>query len=224
MMDDLKTRIRKHMERIDALTLRERGIVFVGIMAVLYTVAANMLFPPLFSEQTRLQQQLKSKRDQLRTFDAQIQAALAKETQDPNAPLRAKLAELEKRNKELDQAMAIVMARLVSPKDMVRLVEDILRKNRKLELVRIESLPAEALGSDTGQAKSAREGLMAYRHGMRIEIKGQYLDILAYLHSLENMPWKVYWGQVSLQVEKYPVSKVTLQIYTLSTHESWIAI
>lgn len=224
MMGDLKTRIRKYMERIDALTLRERGIVFVGIMTVLYVIAANLLFPPLFSEQTRLQQQLKSKRDQLRTFEAQIQVALAKGAQDPNAPLRAKLVELEKKDKTLDQAMGAVMARLVSPKDMARLMQDILRKNRKLELIRIESLPPEVLGADAAKTKLPGAGLMAYRHGMRIELKGQYLDVLAYLHALENMPWKVYWGQVSLQVETYPVSKVTLQIYTLSTHESWIAI
>lgn len=224
MMDNLKAPLRKYMERVDALTLRERGIVFVAVMVVLYAVAANLLFPPLFSEQNRLQQQIKSKRDQLSSFETQIQAALARSAEDPDAALRTKLAALEKREQALDRAMAEVTARLVSPRDMARLMEDILRKNRKLELVRIESLPPEILGASATQAGSAPAGLTAYRHGMRIEVKGRYPDLLAYLHSLENMPWKVYWGQVNLQVEQYPISRVTLQIYTLSTHEGWIAI
>jgi MSHA biogenesis protein MshJ len=59
---------------------------------------------------------------------------------------------------------------------------------------------------------------------MRIELKGSYLDILGYLHALEALPWKVFWGQATLQTEKYPVSHITLLIYTLSTREGWIAL
>ncbi|OGI42866.1 MAG: hypothetical protein A2150_02140 [Candidatus Muproteobacteria bacterium RBG_16_64_11] len=65
---------------------------------------------------------------------------------------------------------------------------------------------------------------MAYRHGMRIELKGGYLDMLAYLREVENLPWKMFWGQVTLQVEQYPVSRLVLHVYTLSTQESWIGI
>jgi len=63
-----------------------------------------------------------------------------------------------------------------------------------------------------------------YKHGLRIQLSGQYPDILRYLGALEALPWKVFWGEVQLQTEKYPVSRVTLVIYTLSLDEAWIGV
>ena len=59
---------------------------------------------------------------------------------------------------------------------------------------------------------------------MNIEVKGGYLDVMRYLKSLEGLPWKVFWGKVTLKAEKYPDSRVNLLIYTLSTHEAWIGL
>ena len=65
---------------------------------------------------------------------------------------------------------------------------------------------------------------MVYKHGMRVELRGGYMDILRYLKSLEALPWKVFWGQAVLKTEKYPDSRLDLLIYTLSTHEGWIGL
>jgi MSHA biogenesis protein MshJ len=71
---------------------------------------------------------------------------------------------------------------------------------------------------------SASAGTLVYKHGMNIEVTGGYLDILHYLKSLEALPWKVFWGKVSLKTENHPDSRVSLLIYTLSTHEAWIGL
>ena len=198
---------------------------------VLYGIAANFLFPPLNVEQGRLKKQLTDKRAQIQGFEGQIQAALAKSAEDPDAGNRAKRAQLEAQLKTLDESLARVTARLVPPKEMTRMVEQILLKNRRLEVIRIESLTPESLqqvGSGLPQAGAATgggaDGLTAYRQGMGIELRGNYLDILSYLKELEALPWKVFWGQINLKVEQYPTSHVTLRIYTLSTQPGWIAI
>lgn len=215
-MNQFQTIFKKYTDRINDLALRERGIIFVAILVMFYAIAANLLFPPLTTEQKRLQKQLVEKRAQIQAFEGQIQAALAKSAQDPDAPNRAKLAQIETQLKALDQSLALITTRLVPPKEMARMVEQILLKNRRLEVVRVQSLPPEPL-QNLG-------GLTAYRQGMRIELKGNYLDILNYLRELETLPWKMFWGQLSLKVEKYPISHVSLQIYTLSTQQGWIAI
>jgi MSHA biogenesis protein MshJ len=104
---------------------------------------------------------------------------------------------------------------------MARLIEQMLLKNRGLQVMRVESIPAAPLleGGTEGATDT-----MVYKHGMHIEIKGGYLDILRYLKSLEALPWKVFWGKVTLKTEKYPDSRVSLLIYTLSTHEAWIGL
>jgi len=182
------------------------------------------MFPPLNVEQTRLTKQLTDKRAQIQAFDAQIQAALTRSAVDPDAGNRAKRVQLEAQLKALDKSLATVTARLVPPKEMARMVEQILLKNRRLEVVRIGSLTPEPLQQLASAATGRGAGLTAYRQGMHIELRGNYLDILAYLRELEVLPWKMFWGQVSLKVEQYPVSYVTLRIYTLSTQPGWIAI
>ena len=232
MMDQLQALFKKYADRINGLALRERGIIFVAILVVLYGIAANFLFPPLNVEQGRLKKQLTDKRAQIQGFEGQIQAALAKSAVDPDAPNRTKRAQLEAQLKALDESLAKVTARLVPPKEMTRMVEQILLKNRRLEVIRIENLTPESLrqvgsvalpqaGAATG---GGADGLTAYRQGMGIELRGNYLDILSYLKELEALPWKVFWGQISLKVEQYPTSHITLRIYTLSTQPGWIAI
>lgn len=232
MMDQLRALFKKYTDRINDLALRERGIIFVAILVVLYGIAANFLFPPLNAEQGRLKKQLTDKRAQIQGFEGQIQAALAKSAEDPDAGNRAKRTQMEAQLKVLNESLARVTARLVPPKEMARMVEQILLKNRRLEVVRVESLTPESLqqvgsvplpqaGAATG---GGVDGLTAYRQGMGIELRGNYLDILDYLKELEALPWKVFWGQISLKVEHYPTSRVTLRIYTLSTQPGWIAI
>lgn len=222
-MDQIRALFKKFTDRINGLAPRERGIVFVAILVGLYSVAANVLFPPLNAEQTRLKKQLADKRVQIQTFDAQIQGALAKSAVDPDAPNRAKHAQLEAQLKTIEADLTTVTARLVSPKEMAPMVEQILLKNRRLEVIRVESLPPEPL-QKLAAAAGGGSSLTAYRHGMRLELRGNYLDILTYLKDLEALPWKVFWGQLSLKVEQHPTSHVTLRIYTLSTQAGWIAI
>ncbi|MEK7206841.1 MAG: hypothetical protein AAB134_03025 [Pseudomonadota bacterium] len=234
-IEDLKIHFKQLTDRVDAFSLRERGIIFVTILVVLYMVAVNLLFSPLQTERDRLQKQLNTKRDDIQKIENQVQIVLTGGVNDPDAAKRQRLTLLQENLKLLDESLVKVTTGLVSPKEMTRLLERVLGRNQGLQIIKMESLPAAPLVEEgvadnqtarTGGARaSAANGrMMVYKHGMRIELKGSYMDILRYLRSLEDLPWKVFWGQATLQTEKYPVSKLTLLIYTLSTNESWIAI
>jgi len=225
MIEKLRLEFKKYTDRVDSLSLRERAIVFVAILVALYSLAANLLFPPLTVQQKTLTQQLAAKRQQIQATETQIQTVLTRSTHDPDAANRTRLAELESRLRSLDQSLATATARLVPPREMARMVEQMLLKNQRLEIVRVESLPPEPLQQMTGSASTDKTGNQtAYRHGMHVELRGNYLDILLYLRELEALPWKMFWGQLNLKVEKYPTSHVTLRIYTLSTRPGWIAL
>jgi MSHA biogenesis protein MshJ len=120
----------------------------------------------------------------------------------------------------MDTDLVRVTAGLVPPKEMTRLIEQMLLKNRGLQVMRVESIPATPLL----EGGAGVTGTMVYKHGMHVEVKGGYLEILRYLKSLEALPWKVFWGKATLKTEKYPDSRVSLVIYTLSTHEAWIGL
>ena len=219
---------KRMLERIDALSLRERGILFVGVLAALFLIASNVAFPALFAERTRLDRELASKRAQTRTLQDQIEKIAAERGRDPNELYRQHLSELKAQMRDREGSLSTVLHGVVSPREMARMVEQVLSRNRALTVVSIEnmapvSLTGEGGAATTGSQPAAPGGGM-YKHGLRIELTGQYADIMRYLHALETLPWKVLWGEVHLQTESYPVSRVTLVIYTLSLDEAWISV
>lgn len=229
MMAAVRQRWRAWEERIDAMSLRERALVFIALLAVLYLLAAHLVLGPLLAQREALQRALKGKEQEIASIQRQIQALVVQDDLDPTSPERRRLAELEARRKALDEQLARTTSGLVSPREMARLVEQVLARNRGLQVLRLESLPPTPLHeSDAGRPAAAAAGAGTaseagiYKHGMRIELKGRYFDIVAYLRALEQLPWKVFWGEVRLESEEHPFSRLTLQIYTLSTHRGWI--
>lgn len=225
-MDSLKAQIKTLADRVDAMSMRERGLIFFAVIVVLYLIAYNLVFGSLRADQTRLEQDLRSKRQQIQTADQQIAALFSTDGKDVNADNRAKVAALTQQIKELDSQMDRMTAGVVTPKEMAKLVEQMLTRNKNLELVKLEALPSAAIDPEAKAVATAPVAgqVTVYRHGMRVEFKGRYFDIVEYLKALEGLPWKVFWGEVSLESDKYPVSKVTLVIYTLSRYPGWIGV
>jgi MSHA biogenesis protein MshJ len=234
MMDEIKRRYQRLADRVDALGLRERAMVFVAVMAVLLFIAAQLVVGPLNNERKRMQREIQAKNQQTVVLNAQIQAFAAEYSKDPNAANRAELATLRGQLQATKAALGKRTQGLVSPKEMVRLVEQVLKQNRALELVSVRSLqsvplferpqaksPTPATGKTT---RAVTPTVHLYKHGMRIQFRGRYRDVVAYLQALEKLPWKVFWGRVTLTVESYPVSLVTLELYTLSRQSEWIGL
>lgn len=227
MMETLRLRLRAIGERIDAMTLRERAIIFLTALVMVYLAADLLALKPLSVERGRLQGQLTTKRDQIQSYERQLQMLLTG-SDDPASPVAQKILSLQQQLSTLDDILSKSTGGLVSPREMARLVEEILSRHRQLTVVRLESLTPEpiqeagAANPAGGTAAGGESGL--YKHGMRIVVKGTYHDLLAYLRTLEGLQWKVFWGKVVLEAEDYPISQLTLELHTLSTHKGWIGL
>jgi len=214
-------------ERIDALNLRERALVFAGVLGVLLVLATNFLFPSLQAEQKRLESELKVKREQARTLYAQMEGMAKTAQRDTEAETRARIAELKAKLRAIEGPAAPGAQQLVTPREMVRLVREVLTRNQALQLVRLENLPATAMvrtaAATPGEAASLDAmGGQIYRHGLRIKVRGSYRDIARYVQALESLPWRVFWGEMQLETQRHPVSELTLVVYTLSPNPEWI--
>lgn len=223
----LQARLKPLADRIDALSLRERAMVFVGVMAAIFIIAMNLVLTPLRAEHTRLQASLHNKDQEVQALNREIHIMLGNSATDIDAPQREKIAALEQELARLDQQLEQITGGTVSPQQMAKLLEQILLRNRMLELVKIESLPASPAVQEESQpagTPSKVAGATIYKHGVRVELRGRYFDVVEYLKAIETLPWKVFWGQVSLETDKYPISKMTLVVYTLSRHPGWVGI
>lgn len=234
-MNKLGFQVKRFQDWLDQRAPRERLLILVAGLGVVIYVFYLLLIAPQHTEQNRLREraaavkeQTDSIRKQLREIEQTYGKAIDKTGQAQIEALRAQL-------KAMDPALAEVARSLVSPKEMADLVEQVLRQNRALEVVSIENLPVSLLGDAplavpaaeapaSGEPVPVEAGTGFYKHGMVIEVRGRYTDIVGYLRALENLPWKVFWGQVTLVAEEYPISRVRLVVYTLSLNQKWIGI
>ncbi len=223
----LQAQLKALSDRIDAFSLRERGLIFVGVMAAIFYVALSLVLTPLRTEHSKLESAARAKNERVQSINKEIQLIATAAIADIDAPQRDKIASLEKELTVLDQQLEQITGGTVGPRQMAKLLEQMLARNGALELVRIENLPsAPAVPEEasTGNAPVAAGGATIYKHGVRLELRGRYFDIVEYLKAVEKLPWKVFWGRVSLESDKYPVSTVTLVVYTLSRYPAWVGI
>lgn len=221
----MKAQLKAWAERIDALALRERMLVFLAILGAMWWGWDRLLMTPLDAERSALERRVPQVRDQIRAVHDQIREVAAARTRDPDAAPKRELARLRAENQRVGKTLAQLANRLVPPDEMARVLEAVLEGQRGLELQRLEGLGAEPLiaapGGDAAAA-GAETAPNVYRHGLRLVFTGSYLDTLAYLKALEALPWSFLWGEIRLRVEEYPTAEVSLTVYSLSFDDAWI--
>jgi MSHA biogenesis protein MshJ len=131
---------------------------------------------------------------------------------------------------------------------MQAFLQNLLAKNRAIELLSFKTLPVTLVGAAIPGQKSeavaaapvpagiepgkdgAAQGVPSvsgegiYQHGIELRIAGSYNELLNYLADLERMPQRLMWNSVSLTVEKYPRNIMVLRVYTLSLDRSWLTV
>lgn len=211
---------------IDSRSLRERALLFFTAIAMAYVICHFALFNPLRAYQDTLQKRLSADQADLAALHKQTEEILAKTREDPDMPNRQRLAELTRQLGEADAPVAELMKSLVSPREMAALVKDVLSTHRQLNVVSLVNLPPEPVAAKT--AAQGAEPVSAtpaiYKHGLRIEFKGTFRDIVEFFRALEGLSWKVLWAEADIKTEHYPESTATVTVYTLSTDEAWISL
>jgi len=213
--------------KIDGMSLRERAVIFLAAAFVVIASVNAVLLSPLLVKQTALSAQLVQKQEKMKELQAQLRAHSQARQDDQHSPLRIRLAQLKQRLQEQDGYLQSRSDRLVEPDKMAGLLEQVLSKNDQLQLVELKTLPASLL-VEKPQAADAdpQQGLQKqiFKHGVRITVRGGYLDMLRYLTALEKLPAQMFWGEASLRVDKYPDAVLTLTLYTLSLDKTWLTV
>ncbi|MHB1951447.1 MAG: hypothetical protein ACYCQK_08230 [Acidiferrobacteraceae bacterium] len=200
--------------RLDDLSLRERALLFIVVIGAVYFAVNGILFRPLQQRREHLLQALHTEHNRTRTLNLGARVILNESGR--TAQSREQLQALKARLAAVDASLSSMTEGLVTPQDMVALVEKVLARSPGIRVVSVQNMPAVAAVS--GASPSAA----LYRHGLKIVVEGRYPALVHYLKSLEGLHWKVFWGRAHLAVVRYPVSRLTLVLYTLSLHRGWI--
>jgi MSHA biogenesis protein MshJ len=217
--------LQRYADRLDAMSLRERVLIFLAVAVVIVAIADSALFEPILRRQKANSQSIQQQEDEIRTMRTQVQAYAQARTGDS---ANAKRQRLEKRRVELaalDRELAAGQSELVPPERMAKMLSEIVKRNPDVELISLRSLAATGLTQSLAPIPgSAPSGLSLYRHGIEIAVSGSYLKMLSYVGQLERLPAKIMWGNMELQAGAYPVVTLKITLYTFSPEKTWLLI
>lgn len=231
-INSLKARWMGWSARFAALQQREKRMVAgAAVFAILFGGYTFWIEPALL-QKSRLQKTIVQQQTEQAQAQAQLHA-LVTQGGDPDAPNRAVLARLQQELTVADRDIRGFDSVLVSPTQAPALLQTLLARHRGLSLVSLTTLPPQPLvvpaPDKKDDGKPAAEAIPAagsniYRHGIEIKVAGSYHDLLAYVVELESSPQKLLWGGMQLTAHPYPVSELTLTVFTLSLDPAWLKV
>lgn len=227
--------------KIDVLSLRERGIIFIAAAFALVSIINSLVLEPQFARQKQLSQQIKQDQAKMLVMQADMLQKIQARAVDPDVAERARLQQLRQQVAQLNASLAEMQKGLVPPGKMAALLQDILKRDASLRLISLKTLPVAGIADTVNALESAAKpetvagaaspaaatvavplSALIYRHGVEIIVQGSYLDMLRYVAQLEAMPMQVFWGKARLQVDEHPQVTLTLTLYTLSLDKKWL--
>jgi len=222
----MKTTWSRLSKRYGALARRERLLVVAAALVLIVGLGSLVLIEPALKQRTLLQGQMTRQRADLAALQPQVSALQARQ-RDPDAATRAQLDAVRRQLQLADGEFRELQRALVAPQEMGALLEGLLQSHRGLQLVGLRNVPVVSVDdmlkppAAAASAAAGKDNAWLYRHGVEITVQGGYADMLAYLDALERLPRRVYWGPLKIDAQKWPATRMTVTVYTISLEKTW---
>lgn len=236
------------LDRLDKLSRRERAMVYAAATVVVVFVAEQMLFRPLAQKRAAFASTIAQRNADVANFESQMADLQRQRATDPDDVFKKKIQEVEAEIQKIDAKLRNYRQQLVSPEEMVRVLETVIRRNRDIRVEAIRTLPAIAVVDHEKKRvmpapKEVGEGpatppvdaalipdflpaaeASLYKHGLEIVLGGSYGDLVRYMTTLETATEGVFWGTARVDATAYPHVRLTLRVYTLSLESAFIKL
>ncbi len=224
----MKRKIQAFRKWFNEQSLRDRllmMVVFCGITIAIWDLA---FMGPLRNQDTTLHDTVASLRVEVEALAAAT-SLLADELQiDPSQETRVRSDYLGRQIEQLDVRLEKRTYDLIPPAEMARVLREVLLHQSGLRLVRLETLPVEALFKESEdepqEIQDGDESTQVFRHGVVMELEGGYMSTLRYLKALEELPWRFFFQSIDYEVTDYPRARITLTVHSVSMQEAWIGV
>jgi MSHA biogenesis protein MshJ len=245
----MKARVQAILAKLDAMSLRERVMVFAAIAVVVVALVNTLVWTPLQAKEKRLALEQRRTLGEITATQLDSEQKLNAFAVDPDSGNRQRFQGLEKQREKLNSNLHAQQKNLVAPEKMPKVLESVLQQYPRLRLISLRSinnsgvkppvrevvttasLYAKVYAGDapapSGPKAPPPPGSLEsdgpiFRHGVQVVVEGSYLDLLDYMSALEALPWQLYWGDLQLDVQKYPKAWLSFELYTLSLDRQWI--
>ena len=222
----MQEKLAQFIAKVDGMSLRERALIFAAAAFAVVSLINTFFLDPLLAQQKGLSSQVVQQQEKMKETQAQLAALLQAKQADEHAPQRERIRQLREQISEGDAYLKATQDKLVPPEKMAALLEQVLAKNSRLQLVALNTLPVSLFIEPTADAatKAVAQEKQIFKHGVQMTVRGNYADLMQYLAALEKMPTQMFWGMAKMNVVQYPNAELTVTLYTLSLDKTWLQV
>lgn len=222
--------------KLEAMSKRERLLVFATLLVLIASLTDSFMLTPLFNRQKLVRDQLQQQQEKINLVQSQIAAIMQANSPNQNSPQRTQLNRIRQDIADGNVYLQSSREKLVQPEKMAEHLRQLLSRNSRLQLVSLQTLPVtplleQAAENGNEQGKLAQTAAIAvtqeqqvFKHGVQLTLRGSYLELLQYVSALEKLPQQMYWAKAQMSVLQHPSAELTLTLYTLSLDKTWLQI
>jgi MSHA biogenesis protein MshJ len=145
MKGPLKEKIHLWSERFEALSLRERALFLVSIIAILYIFWDMVLMERVQQQQKTAVIQMKKWQSQISDIDNRIQLASAAMSGDKQKQAMQRIERLKAEISDINKRQKALTVGFIRPQQMVDVLKGLLATERGLQLTRLQSQVVQPL-------------------------------------------------------------------------------
>lgn len=178
----------RQARRIDALSLRERAMLFLGVVAVLALLFDTLVLTPLSARQKLRSTTQAQQSTELAQLREQF-VALSQNVEDPGGRLRVQIDAARAERERLDAALRSAAG---SSAGLPGMLQRLLAQQPGLVLEKLALL-------DDNPSLAALPALPGISwQGLELQVQGSYGDLQRYLQALERELPGLRWGELRL--------------------------
>lgn len=194
--------------RINAMSVRDRLILLIGLLAVIYFFWWVFLRLPLQSQTTRLMTQFQATGNQLSILQQQAERISQKVVSPEVNKEQQQVVELEKQVALLGQELQNYKGRVIPYDKLADMLRELIMEHKELQLTSIQSPQARVILEAPGQRLIEQSIILTFQ-------SDNYFATLNYLKRLEGLEWKIFWDQLNYKVDNYPLATVSIRVHSL---------
>ncbi|MEX2500525.1 MAG: hypothetical protein WD397_16790 [Wenzhouxiangellaceae bacterium] len=213
----IRQRLQKIEDRVNALALRERALLLLAALAVVFFLVDTFMLRPLDQRREDSRRLLDQTGDRVAQLSSSVEQLASRQRNDPNAALIAERNSLQQRMQAISSELAQLDTGLLGPGEMLGLLHQLLADRTDLKLVSLDKIPAEPLDPESTVGS-------IFVHRFSIVFESDFSGLLGYVRLIENMPRGLYWESLKLSVPEWPTNRAEVVLYMLALDEDWLGV
>lgn len=239
------------MEKIDARVLRERWLIFLTLLALVFLIWQFALQSHLDNTRKTLEREQAKITGEQQSLDKKFSELMLSMATDPALDKQRQIEAFKTKIAAVETQLAGLSQGLISAEQLPKVLQEIFARAAAIELLEVRTLPAQELQLDTpiasasatttspnatlnsnpgsnpnstSNSTTAQQGAGVYKHSVVLRVRGSYPELVRLLQSIEALEWKFYWETLDYQVKNYPQADIMIQVFTLSSEEGLLGV